>query len=140
MSIKIKYNNKNNKSNTDKNSIRPVSPHIQIYKWEWTMIYSILHRASAIGVGKIMIIISSLILFLPNEFSLPTLIKSYSIAKVIYFLSVLCINYYIFATIKYIIWDFAKGLDLKTAKWLGHSSIIATIIFTIGVYNYALLN
>ncbi len=140
MSIKIKYNNKNNKSNTDKNSIRPVSPHIQIYKWEWTMIYSILHRASAIGVGKIMIIISSLILFLPNEFSLPTLIKSYSIAKVIYFLSVLCINYYIFATIKYIIWDFAKGLDLKIAKWLGHSSIIATIIFTIGVYNYGLLN
>ena len=139
MSIKIKYNNKN-KHNADKDSIRPVSPHIQIYKWEWTMIYSILHRASALGVGIIMILMSLLVLFLPNDFSLIILIKNYAIAKIIYFLSVLCINYYIFATIKYMVWDLAKGLDLMTAKWLGHSSIIATIIFTIGIYNYGLFN
>jgi succinate dehydrogenase / fumarate reductase cytochrome b subunit len=139
MSIKIKYNNKN-KRNKNKNSIRPVSPHIQIYKWEWTMVYSILHRASALGVGKIMILIYLSILFLPNDISLLILIKNYTIAKIIYFLSVLCINYYIFATIKYIVWDLAEGLDLTTAKWLGHSSAIATIIFTIGIYSYGLFN
>ncbi|MDF1750127.1 MAG: succinate dehydrogenase, cytochrome b556 subunit, partial [Alphaproteobacteria bacterium] len=30
---------------------RPLSPHLQIYRWQWTMAYSILHRATGIGLG-----------------------------------------------------------------------------------------
>ena len=30
---------------------RPLSPHLQIYRWQWTMIYSILHRTTGIVVS-----------------------------------------------------------------------------------------
>ena len=33
------------------NGDRPLSPHLQIYAWQWTMALSILHRASGVGLS-----------------------------------------------------------------------------------------
>ena len=32
-------------------SRRPLSPHLQIYRWQWTMALSILHRATGVGLA-----------------------------------------------------------------------------------------
>ena len=131
--LKINYKNKNDNQDGYKKQ-RPVSPHLQIYKWEPSMAYSILHRASAAGVGVIMLFLITMAIFMPYEIAIPELIKNYIIAKLIYIAILLVVGYYIFATIKYMIWGKAKGLDIKTSVWLGHISVICTIIFTIGVY------
>ena len=130
--FKINYKNKNDNQGGYKKQ-RPISPHLQIYKWEPSMAYSILHRASAVGVGMIMLFLIALAIFLPFEIT-PELINDYIIAKLIYIAILLVVGYYIFATIKYMIWGKAKGLDIKTSARLGHISMICTIIFTIGVY------
>jgi succinate dehydrogenase, cytochrome b556 subunit len=38
-------------------SSRPLSPHLQIYRWQWTMALSILHRATgvALAVGTLLL-------------------------------------------------------------------------------------
>jgi len=40
-----------------KQAARPLSPHLQIYRWSWTMAMSIAHRVtgSALYVGTILI-------------------------------------------------------------------------------------
>ncbi len=30
---------------------RPLSPHLQIYRWQWTMALSILHRATGVALA-----------------------------------------------------------------------------------------
>ena len=30
---------------------RPLSPHLQVYRWQWTMAYSILHRMTGVALG-----------------------------------------------------------------------------------------
>ena len=37
---------------------RPLSPHLQIYRWQWTMALSILHRATgiALSVGTLLLV------------------------------------------------------------------------------------
>ena len=32
-------------------SPRPLSPHLQIYRWQWTMALSILHRTAGVALG-----------------------------------------------------------------------------------------
>ena len=120
----------------ERQKIRPTSPHLQIYKWEWTMAYSILHRVSAIGVGVIMILVFIITLITGNDYTFYDAIHEMLLAKLLYIGGVSCIFYYIFATLKYMIWQTTAGLDLKLAKRLGDISVIATVICTAGVvYN-----
>ena len=37
---------------------RPLSPHLQVYRWQWTMLLSISHRATgvALAVGTILLV------------------------------------------------------------------------------------
>ena len=37
---------------------RPLSPHLQVYRWQWTMALSILHRATgvALAVGTLLLV------------------------------------------------------------------------------------
>ena len=95
------------------------------------MAYSILHRISAIGVGVLMLM-TIIILATGNDYTFYEALET-PFAKLIYLGGVACILYYIFATIKYMIWQTGRGLDLKSAKRLGDASLIATIICTIGV-------
>ena len=39
---------------------RPLSPHLQVYRWEWTMLLSITHRATgiALAVGALLLTVS----------------------------------------------------------------------------------
>ena len=138
----IYRNVQNSKQSLDENSPlrqkpRPTSPHIQVYKWEWSMAYSILHRISAIGVGVLMLI-AIIILVTGKDYTFYEALET-PFAKLIYVSGVACILYYIFATIKYMIWQTGRGLDLKSAKRLGDVSMIATIICTIGVVCNALI-
>ena len=129
-------NTQNSKQSLDENSpsrqkARPTSPHIQVYKWEWSMAYSILHRISAIGVGVLMLI-TIIILVTGKDYAFYETLET-PFGKMIYLVGIFCILYYIFATIKYMIWQTGRGLDLKSAKRLGDASLIATIVCTIGV-------
>lgn len=148
--ININYEKQSNqeqslgKASPERTKMRPVSPHIAIYKWEWTMIYSIMHRISAVGVGVIMLTFLLSGLLLPfttwSDLSFFQLFEDFFLIKIYYAASVFCIAYYIFATIKYLLWGRVIGLDLQRSKWLGHSSLIATILFTAGVlYNAIIL-
>ena len=37
---------------------RPLSPHLQVYRWQWTMMLSITHRATgvALAVGALLLV------------------------------------------------------------------------------------
>ena len=115
---------------------RPTSPHLQIYKWEWTMLYSILHRACSAGC-LVLSLITSLIIILMHtvpefNYTLMLLIVS-PVGLVFLFLSLLAMFYFIFAEIKYMIWSKTFGLELCSAKLLGNISVFFTIIATVGV-------
>ena len=67
---------------------RPLSPHLQIYKWQITMILSICHRASgiALGLGTILLVSWLLCLALgPSSFSIINLIINHWFGQFILF-------------------------------------------------------
>lgn len=114
---------------------RPLSPHIQIYKWQWTMIYSILHRLSALGVGFIAV---AFCVIIPHRAAVYLFLtkRPYIHVTAIFFvfLAVVSVAYYVFATAKYMLWSKGKGMTLDAARRWGNVSVLCTIVATLGVF------
>jgi len=115
----------------------PLSPHLQIYKWQISSLLSIAHRI----VGVINILAITLIciwvslLFLGEE--------SYEIIKSFlnsffgkFFLISLCwtFSFHILNEIRHLAWDAGYGFDLKVAKITGALAFFGSFILTIIFY------
>ena len=119
----------------DKNN--PLSPHLQIYKWQISSLLSITHRI----VGVINILAITIICFLSLSLLLGA--ESFQIINNFFksffgkFLLIgLCwtFSFHILNEIRHLIWDLGYGFDLKVAKITGVIALIGSFILTILFY------
>ena len=99
---------------------RPLSPHLTIYRPQFTSVMSILHRIT--GVGLIFSLLIAVIWFCslslgPKYFALVRSLIGTTVVKGILGLSLWALWYHFFTGIRHLFWDFGYGFDLSTAKW-----------------------
>ena len=115
----------------------PLSPHLQIYKWQISSLLSIAHRI----VGVINIIAISVICI----WSLLLLLGTESYQPINYFFNTLfgkfivvslcwTFSFHILNELRHLIWDIGYGFDLKVSKITGVLVLIGSFIFTILFY------
>ena len=112
---------------------RPLSPHLQIYKWQITMILSICHRASgiALGLGTLLLVSWLLCLALgPSSFSIINLIINHWFGQFVLFGYSVVIFYHFFNGIRHLMWDFGYGYEMNTVYTTGYLVIIFSLILT----------
>jgi succinate dehydrogenase / fumarate reductase cytochrome b subunit len=115
----------------------PLSPHLQIYKWQISSLLSIVHRiVGVINILAITIIcIWSLLLLLGAEsYQLINLFLNTFLGK---FLSIsLCwtFSFHILNELRHLVWDMGYGFDLKVSKITGVLALLGSFIFTILIY------
>jgi succinate dehydrogenase / fumarate reductase cytochrome b subunit len=97
---------------------RPLSPHLQIYRWQWTMLLSILHRITGVGLGLGAIL---LVYWLTAAASGPA---SFAAAQdfigswfgiLLLFGFSLALFYHLCNGIRHLFWDAGLGFELDTA-------------------------
>ena len=122
------------KSNMENNN--PLSPHLQIYRWQISSLLSITHRI--VGVVNFFIIIliclwTILLIFDQSYYSTIYIILNSSFGK---FLAIsLCwtFSFHILNELRHLFWDAGYGFDLKVARITGilvfFSSFLLTILF-----------
>ena len=119
----------------EKNS--PLSPHLQIYKWQISSLLSITHRI--VGVINILAII--IICFLSLSLLLGE--ESYQIVNNFFksFLGKFIIiglcwtfSFHILNELRHLAWDLGYGFDLKVAKVTGVIVLVGSFILTILFY------
>ena len=115
----------------------PLSPHLQIYKWQISSLLSITHRiVGVINILAITIICFwSLFLLLGNESYqlINTFFKSF-FGK---FITVgLCwtFSFHILNELRHLFWDLGYGFDLKISKITGVLALIGSFVLTILFY------
>ena len=115
----------------------PLSPHLQIYRWQISSLLSIAHRI--VGVINIIAITSicvwSLLLLLGNEnyHSINYFLNTF-LGK---FLAVsLCwtFSFHILNELRHLMWDLGYGFDLKVSKITGALVLISSFVFAILFY------
>ncbi len=116
--------------------VRPMSPHLQVWRWHVTMLGSILHRFTGIGlyVGTVVIVawLAALAAGL-DAYGLFLTYAAHPLALVVWIGLTLCAFYHLASGIRHLTWDTGAGLKPKTADTLANLSIwfsiVATIVF-----------
>jgi len=115
----------------------PLSPHLQIYKWQISSLLSIAHRI--VGVINILAITVicfwTLSLFLGNEnyqsinFFLNTYLGKFIVISLCWTFS-----FHILNELRHLIWDLGYGFDLKVSKITGVIALVGSFVLTILFY------
>ena len=119
------------------NKNNPLSPHLQIYKWQISSLLSITHRI--VGVINILAItlicILSLSLLLGAESYQVThnLFKSF-FGKFIIVSLCWTFSFHILNELRHLLWDLGYGFDLKVARITGVIALLGSFILSILFY------
>jgi succinate dehydrogenase / fumarate reductase cytochrome b subunit len=116
--------------------VRPLSPHLQIWRWHVTMLASILHRATgmALYAGAILVVGWVAALALDHDiYARFVQVAASPIGLIVWFGLTLSAFYHLAAGVRHLIWDTGAGLTPKTASAFAALCIwfapIATVAF-----------
>lgn len=113
---------------------RPLSPHIQIYRPEYTSITSILTRITGNGllVGTILVVWWFLAAASgPEAFAVADGVITSFFGDIVMLLSLWALWYHTLAGVRHLIWDTGRGFDLPTAEKLAYGVIGGSVLLTI---------
>tara|TARA_B100000886_G_scaffold171997_1_gene117726 strand:+ start:197 stop:580 length:384 start_codon:yes stop_codon:yes gene_type:complete len=116
---------------------KPLSPHIQVYKWHVSSLVSISHRITGIIniIGITLICLwASLLLFGENNYYIINSLLNSQIGKFIVLGLTWSFCFQILSEIRHLIMDLGYGFELKTTKITGLVVIIGSIVLTIVLY------
>ena len=115
----------------------PLSPHLQIYKWQISSLLSITHRV--VGVVNIFAITFfclwtiSLLFGEQNYEAIKSFFQSF-FGKFVIISLIWSFSFHALNEIRHLIWDSGYGFDIKFSKITGVITIIGSLASTIFIY------
>lgn len=116
---------------------RPVSPHLQIYRWPVTMATSIAHRVTGMGVSLGAILLAWWLLAAamgPDSYEVFANLASFWLGRLVLFGVSLALVYHFLNGIRHLVWDLGFGFKLGTANASGIFVIALSIVLTLLVW------
>ena len=113
---------------------KPLSPHIQVYKWHISSLVSISHRITSIIniIGITLICLwASLLLLGENSYNAINLLLNSQIGKFIILGLTWSFCFQILSEIRHLVMDLGYGFELKTTNITGLLVIIGSIFLTV---------
>jgi succinate dehydrogenase / fumarate reductase cytochrome b subunit len=113
---------------------RPLSPHLQIYRWHIPMLTSILTRVTghALVAGVLLAVAWLLSATISDEaFETMNGIATCWFGDLVFTGSAWAVWYHLLAGLRHLYYDAGKGLDIPTAEKLGWGLIIGSVVMTV---------
>ncbi len=93
---------------------RPLSPHLQIYSWTWTMAMSVAHRLTGIALYGGMLLFTLWLIslaFYPNIYEIFSSFFSSSLGKLFLFFYTWVFLHHALGGLRHMVNDFGHGLE-----------------------------
>jgi succinate dehydrogenase / fumarate reductase cytochrome b subunit len=113
---------------------RPLSPHIQIYRWTLTMFLYILHRATGVALyaGTLLLVWWLMAAATgPEAFALFQGVAGSWIGRLVLFGYTWALFHHMFGGIKHFIWDTGAGFELSAVEWISRGATVIPILLTL---------
>lgn len=113
---------------------RPLSPHLQIYRWQITMTLSILHRASGIvlSVGALFLVYWLVALSHgPEEYARVRNMLASLPGQLALIGWTAALFYHLCNGIRHLFWDAGVGFEMTTVRRSGWAVVIVSAVLTI---------
>ena len=113
---------------------RPLSPHLSIYRPLWTMMLSIMHRITGVGLTVSLIMVTWWFLALAigeDYFETANAVLTSVVGGFILIASLWALSFHFCNGIRHLFWDAGKGLELETAYRSGLAVMAGSVVLTV---------
>ncbi len=114
---------------------RPLSPHIQIYRWQWSMMYSIMHRLTGVALSAGLVVLAIWLVCVAYAVSgfdgaYQCFISVFSTGVGELLLAFFAWGgcYHMLNGIRHLCWDGGIGFELSTARFSGHLIMALSLV------------
>ncbi len=118
----------------DKSAARPLSPHLQIYKPMLTMMMSIMHRITGVGLyfGIILLVWWLTAASISDSyFDFVQGFFSHWFGRLVMFGFSWALIHHALGGLRHFLWDTGRGYDLKVVEWLARVNLAGSIVLTL---------
>ena len=116
---------------------RPLSPHLQIYRWSWTMTMSIFHRVtgSALYVGTVLLALWLLAMATsPAAYDAVQGFFGSIIGRLILFGYTWALMHHMLGGVRHLVWDFGHGMEPGTRFAMARFTLIGSVVLTLVIW------
>jgi succinate dehydrogenase / fumarate reductase, cytochrome b subunit len=113
---------------------RPLSPHLQVYKWQLTSVLSILHRATGIALSVGALYLATWVIYAaanPTAYALFQSFNTSIVGRIVLGGWLFCAFYHLCNGIRHLFWDAGYGFELKDAYRSGWIVVTVSLIATV---------
>jgi succinate dehydrogenase / fumarate reductase cytochrome b subunit len=116
---------------------RPLSPHLQVYRWTWTMAMSVAHRitGSALYGGTLLLAIWLVALASgPQAYANVQWLYGSLLGRLVFFGYTWVLLHHMLGGIRHLIWDTGRGYELAARMNLARATLIGSGALTVLVW------
>ena len=115
-------------------SSRPLSPHLQIYKPMLTMMISILHRITGVGLYFGIILLVWWLTAASISESYFDFVQGFFghwFGRLVLFGFTWALIHHALGGLRHLLWDTGRGYDLNVVEWLARANLAGSIVLTL---------
>lgn len=121
---------------------RPLSPHLQIYRWTWTMAMSVAHRITGtalyVGTGLLAVWLVALASG-PRGYETVAWFFGSIIGRLVLFGYTFVLMHHMLGGVRHLVWDFGHGMEPGTRMNMARFTLVGSVALTILIWGVALL-
>jgi succinate dehydrogenase / fumarate reductase cytochrome b subunit len=113
---------------------RPLSPHLQVYRWQLTSVMSILHRATGIALAVGALYLATWVIYAaasPRAYALFQSFNTSIAGRIVLGGWLFSAFYHLCNGIRHLFWDAGYGFELKDAYRSGWIVVVVALIATV---------
>ena len=116
---------------------RPLSPHLQVYRWQITNTLSILHRLTGVALGAGTLLMAYWLIAIaagPEAFATAQGFVGSIVGRIILLGFTFALAFHFSNGIRHLFWDSGRGFELSTVHTSGWIVVIASVVLTLAIW------
>jgi len=122
---------------------RPLSPHLQVYTFHFTMVWSIIHRMTGVGLGLGTVWLTWWLIAAatgPEAFNAVQVFSGSIIGKTVLFGFTWALMFHTLNGIRHLFWDIGKGFEPSMVEATGWAVAGGSVILSLGFWLYGYMS
>lgn len=119
---------------------RPLSPHVWLYKFKYTLVTSILNRITGCALAAGLLVLVYWLMALasgPGAYASAVLVLSHPFFKLVFAGLIFVFSYHFVAGIRHLVWDTGRGLERRQSQKSAWLIGVLSVLLTLGLIAWA---
>ncbi|MDT8408848.1 MAG: succinate dehydrogenase, cytochrome b556 subunit [Wenzhouxiangellaceae bacterium] len=116
---------------------RPLSPHLQIYRPEWTSVLSIVHRLTGVLLSAGTVLMAAWLVALARgaeDYAALMSLMAHPVMLLLLVAWTLALFYHLLNGVRHLLWDVGMLFDLGKARASGWAVVVGSLVLTAVVW------